>query len=259
MITSVIHAGGKGTRLREAFEGPKAMAPIGEYPLIWYHLRPLLASKKISKYVFTLMNEPEPIKKYLNKLMREEDYSYIKEPHPLGRAGSVRLGIENNEIDPDLPLLMSHPDDIIPINIENLIEYGEKISEKGKSLILVMAKKTTSPYGIGVTSGKTDVLELEYFMEKPELPLIANHYANTGMALYLPEALEWFKKAPLDQKTHPEDLIIPNLVKKGKVAIYPIERWISVNYASDYEYVKKIGKNGLIKFVDVANKMLSQE
>ena len=79
MINSVIHAGGKGTRLRESFEGPKALAPVEEHPLLWYHLKPLTESKLISKYIFTLMNDHEIIQNYVDKLarMQELNVSYI--------------------------------------------------------------------------------------------------------------------------------------------------------------------------------------
>ncbi len=252
MINSVIHAGGKGTRLRESYEGPKALAPVDDHPLLWYHLKPLTESKMISNYIFTLMNDHEIIQRYLNTYAasHELNVSYIVEPRPLGRAGSIRYGIEEGLIDVDLPCLMSHPDDLIPINIKDLLDYAEESTSRGKSLILVMAKNTVNPFGIGVTEDNKDIIELKYFLEKPELPLIPNHYANTGMALYMPEALNEFKETPLDRKTHPEDHIIPKLVKNGKVAVYLVERWLSVNYASDYEAATALGKEGLIKFLE---------
>ena len=253
MINSVIHAGGKGTRLRESYEGPKALAPVEDHPLLWYHLKPLTESKLISKYIFTLMNDHEIIQNYVNGLARtkELNVSYIVEPRPLGRAGSIRCGIDEGVIDVDLACLMSHPDDLIPINIKDLMNYAEESTSRGKSLILVMAKNTVNPFGIGVTEDNKDIIDLKYFLEKPELPLIPNHYANTGMALYMPEAMKEFKETPLDKKTHPEDHIIPKLVQDGKVAVYLVERWLSINYASDYETVQALGKEGLLKFLGV--------
>ena len=144
MINSVIHAGGKGTRLRESIKGPKALAPVDDHPLLWYHLKPLTESKKINKYIFTLMNDHKIIQRYLNTYAASHklNISTIVEPRPLGRAGSIRLGIEEGLIDVDLPCLMSHPDDLIPINIKNLLDYAEESTNRGKSLILVMAKNT---------------------------------------------------------------------------------------------------------------------
>ena len=253
MINSVIHAGGKGTRLRESYLGPKALAPVEDHPLLWYHLKPIIESKMISKYIFTLMNDHEIIQNYINGLakMQELNISYIVEPRPLGRAGSIRYGIEKGLIDVDMPCLMSHPDDLIPVNIKDLMDYAEESMSRGKSLILVMAKYTVNPFGIGVTEDNKDIIELKHFLEKPELPLIPNHYANTGMALYMPEAMKAFKETPLDKKTHPEDHIIPRLVQDGKVAVYLVERWLSVNYESDYKTVKVLGKEGLLKFLGI--------
>ena len=78
--------------------------------------------------------------------------SYLIEPSPLGRAGSIRYAIETNKLDTDKPCLMSHPDDIIPIDINSLLEYAEESYKQDKSLILVMTRKTTNPFGIGITT-----------------------------------------------------------------------------------------------------------
>ena len=253
MINSVVHAGGKGTRLRESYAGPKALAPVDGEPLLWYHLQPLIRSGLVSNFVFTLMHDHEVVQGYVDSLAKELGLSTgsIVEPRPLGRAGSVRYGIEEGVIDVDMPNLMSHPDDLIPVNIKDLMEYAEESESRGKHLIIVMAKNTVSPFGIGVTKETGDIVELQYFLEKPELPLIPNHYANTGMTLYMPDAMKAFKEAPLDRKTHAEDYIIPKLVKEGKVAVYLVERWLSVNYASEFDAVNKMGKDKLLEFLGV--------
>lgn len=253
MINSVVHAGGKGTRLRESFAGPKALAPVDGYPLLWYHLQPIIKSSLVSNFIFTLMHDHELVQDYVYGLAAELglNVASIVEPRPLGRAGSIRYGIEKGLIDVDVPCLMSHPDDLIPINIKNLMKYAEESEIQGKPLIIVMAKNTVSPFGIGVTEENQDIIELKYFLEKPELPLIPNHYANTGMTLYMPEAMNEFKDAPLDRKTHAEDKIIPKLVHEGKVAVYLVERWLSVNYASEYDSVIEMGKKKLLDYLGV--------
>ena len=253
MITSVVHAGGMGTRLRESYSGPKALAPIDGEALLWYHLQPLIRSGLVSNYVFTLMHDHEVMQEYLDDLSSKQGLSIstIVEPRPLGRAGSVHYGINEGLIDVDVPCIMSHPDDLIPVDVKDLMKYAEESESRGKHLIIVMAKNTMNPFGIGVTKEAGDIIELEYFLEKPELPLIPNHYANTGMSLYMPEALKEFKKVPLDRKTHAEDTIIPKLVKEGKVAVFLIERWLSVNYASEYKSVNNMGKEKLLEYLGV--------
>ena len=253
MINSIVHAGGKGTRLRESYAGPKALAPVDGVPLLWYHLQPLIKSGLVSKFIFTLMHDHEVVQNYVENLVSEQELNTasIVEPRPLGRAGSVRYGIEAGLINVEVPCLMSHPDDLIPVDVKNLMEYAEESEKQGKYLIIVMAKNTVNPFGIGVTKENQDIIELRYFLEKPELPLIPNHYANTGMTLYMPDAMKAFKEAPLDRKTHAEDHIIPKLVKEGKVAVYLVERWLSVNYASEYDTVNEMGKEKLLEFLGV--------
>jgi NDP-sugar pyrophosphorylase family protein len=187
MIKSIIHAGGESTRLREIFSGPKALAPIGDHTLLWFHLQPLLKSRMISEYIFTLRHQHEVVQSYIENLKNKFDISTssIVEPHPMGRAGVVKLGIDNGIIDLEDSHLMSYPDDLVPINVKELIDYGEEVEGKGKSLIMVMAKHALNPFGIGVVKNTGNVIELKQFKEKPELPFIQDHFANTGMLLWI--------------------------------------------------------------------------
>jgi len=252
MIKSIIHAGGESTRLKEFFDGPKALAPIEGKPLLWFHMQPLLKSKLISNYIFNIRYQHEKVQEYLEELKRKFKIliSFILEPKPLGRAGVVKLGIENGIIDLETPYLMSHPDDLIPINLKELIEYASDAEVKNKSLIMAMAKNIANPFGIGITKQTGDIIELKHFQEKPELPLIENHFANTGMMLFLPDAMKEFKNVKLDKPSHPEDEIIPKLVKQNKVAVFLVDRWISVNYSSDYKDVLKMGQEKLLEFLN---------
>ena len=133
MIKSIIHAGGDSTRLREVFNGPKALMPIGDKTLLWFHLQPLLKSKIIMEYVFTLRHQHELVQKHIEELKKELDISSssIIEPRPLGRAGVIRLGIEKGIIDTESSYLMSHPDDFVPINIKELVDYASDSERKG--------------------------------------------------------------------------------------------------------------------------------
>jgi NDP-sugar pyrophosphorylase family protein len=252
MIRSIIHAGGESTRLKEIFDGPKALAPIGKHTLVWYHLQPLVKSNLVREYTFTLRHRCETVQEYLDQLKTEYDItiSTLIEPKPLGRAGSVRLGIEKGIINTDEPYLMSNPDDLVPIKINQLTEYASAAEKTGKTIIMVMAKKATTPFGIGIAKQTGSIIELKDFQEKPELPFIANHYANTGMILFMPEAMKEFKNVPLDRPTNPENEIIPRLVSQNKVAVFVVDRWLSVNYAADYKSVLDLGEGELARFLD---------
>jgi NDP-sugar pyrophosphorylase family protein len=252
MIRSIIHSGGESTRLREIFDGPKALAPIGKHTLLWYHLQPLVKSNLIKEYTFTLRHRCEAVQEYLNQLRIEYDLaiSTLIEPKPLGRAGSVRLGIEKDIIRVDEAYLMSNPDDLVPIKISHLMQYASEAEKTGKTVIMVMAKKAKSPFGIGIAKKTGFITELKDFREKPELPFIKNHYANTGMILFMPDAMKEFKNAPLDRPTNPEEEIIPKLVNQNKIAIFFVNRWLSINYVADYKNVLDMGHNKLARFLD---------
>jgi len=252
MIKSIIHAGGESTRLRELFNGPKALVPIGEHTLLWFHLQPLLKSKIISEYIFTLRHQHEVVQSYIENLENKFNISTssIVEPSPLGRAGVIKLGIDKGVIDLENPYLMSHPDDLVPIDVKKLEDYANEVERKGKTMIMVMAKYALNPFGIGVAKNVGNILELKHFKEKPELPFIEDHFANTGMMLFLPDAMKEFKNVPLDKLTHPEHEIVPKLTRENKVAVFLVDRWISVNYSSDYKDVVKMGPDKLLEFLN---------
>jgi NDP-sugar pyrophosphorylase family protein len=247
-MKSIIHAGGESTRLREIFEGPKALAPLEDRTLLWFHLQPLLKSNMIDEYVFTLRHQHEKVQAYVEGL--KINSKFIVERSKLGRAGSIRQGIEEGLIDVDESYLMSNPDDFIPIDIGELSDYSDDAQRMGKSVIMVMARYHINPFGIGMASDNNGVLELKHFKEKPELPLIDNHFANTGMILFMPEVMKEFRSAPLDRLTHPEHEIMPRLVKSNKVAVFLVDRWIPVNYSSEYKEVIYMGKKKLLEFLE---------
>ena len=66
-MKSIIHAGGQSTRLKEIFQGPKALAPVGEHTLLWFHLQPLVKTG-IKDYVFTLRHQHEVVQAYIENL-----------------------------------------------------------------------------------------------------------------------------------------------------------------------------------------------
>lgn len=256
MIKAIIHAGGESTRIREVYSGPKAIAPAGIPPrsLLWLHLQPLIKSGVISEYFFTLRYKSGVVQKHIDKLAEEFGIktSSVVEPRPLGRAGVVRYAIEKGLLDVNETHLMSHPDDLIPIDVKKLIEFKSEAERSGKILVLIMTKYAMTPFGIGKIN---EEFEVEGFEEKPELPLPPRRVANSGMALYMPEAMKEFLKVPKGKLVHPEDSVIPKLIKEKKVAAFVIPRWISVNYKSDYlrirdkklediiDFLTKVGRN----------------
>lgn len=248
-MKSIIHAGGESTRLKEIYDGPKALAPIEDMPLLWYHLQPLLKSKMIDEFVFTLRHQHEKVQSYVDTM--GINAKFVVERSRLGRAGCIRQGIDEGKIDVDETYLMSHPDDLIPIDVKALFDYSQEAQCKGKAAVMVMARFHVNPFGIGVAESKGGLLELRQFKEKPEMPLIDNHYANTGMILFLPEAMKEFRHTPLDRMTHPEFEIMPRLVAANKVAVFPVDRWLPVNYSSEYKDAAAMGKKKILDYLRV--------
>jgi NDP-sugar pyrophosphorylase family protein len=253
MFKSIVHAGGESTRLKEIFNGPKALAPVGDHTLLWFHMQPMVKCGLIKEYVFTLRHQHEVMQAYIESMEEKLNISTasIVEQSPLGRAGVIKLGIDRGVIDVDCTHMMSHPDDFVPIDFKALEDFSHEAERKGKAMVMVMARNAVNPFGIGVAKNNGGMWELTHFKEKPELPFIENHFANTGTMLFLPEAMKEFKDLPLDKLTNPEYDIVPKLAKQNKVAVFLVDRWISVNYASDYKEIIKMGPEKLMQFLNV--------
>lgn len=252
-LKAIIHVGGASTRLRDVFDGPKCLAPIGNYPILWYHLQPWIKSGLIDEYIFTVRYKHELVKQYIERLAKKFgiNTTILFEPEPMGRAGVTRYGIEQGLIDTKTPYMMSYPDDFIPIDVNNFVDYSFKANRRGKSLIAVVAKNYINPFGVGKATRFGDIYELETFLEKPELPLIDNHYAAVGMMIFMPEAMEEFRIIPKGEILNPEHVIHPKLARENKVAIYPVERWLSVNSGSEYKKIIEMGHEKLLEYLKV--------
>lgn len=144
-----------------------------------------------------------------------------------------------------------NPDDLVPVNVKQLVAYASDVEKCGRSVVMVMAGNATTPFGIGVCKKAGKIVGLREFREKPELALTKNHFANTGMILFLPDAMKEFKKVPRDRPSNPESEMMPRLVKRNKVAVFIVERWISIIYAADYKNVLNMGSEKLERFLDV--------
>jgi NDP-sugar pyrophosphorylase family protein len=251
-MISIIHAGGESSRMQSIFKGPKALLPIGNpsKPLLWYHLQPLINSGLIEEYIFTLREKSNLLSKYIRRIAEEFGIKVkmIVEPKPLGRAGAVKYGILNGIISLDKEYyLMSHPDDLIPINVRQLLEFQKEKIKSGVLATLVMAKYAVSQFGIGIAN---ENLILEKMEEKPELPLPEKCFASTGMCLYTKKAMEKFLEIDNNIFCHPETTVLPKLIEERKIAIFTVPRWFSLNFKDDYLRIKDMKQEELLNFLN---------
>ncbi len=226
----IVHAGGAGTRLQSlAKDIPKALVDACGKPLILHAMEPLI-KQGFSKFVLTASYKAELIHEFFRK--QNLDVKFIEEKELSGRAGAIRLGIEQGILDPNKPAIITQCDDIISVDIGQLIGSHEK---SGCMATLVLSKSFTNPFGIAEVAEN----KITRFMEKISYAVPANSGVNTGMSVF--RNLKLFKKAVIPSQ--PEVTIYPELAEKNQMNTFFVDKWYPVNTKEEYfrfvDYLKK--------------------
>src|SRR5437867_7893290 len=137
----IVHAGGESSRMKDFYSGPKSLLEVGipKKTLMWIHLQPFLKSNLIDEFIFTLRSQSELVLNHIKELKKEFGFNYntIVEPKPIGRAGSIRYGIEQGILDLEEEYFVSHVDDLVPLNLDAFLDFKKKAAEAGKLIVMV--------------------------------------------------------------------------------------------------------------------------
>ena len=147
-IDCVIHAGGKGERLKPiTLRIPKPLIPVGQnsQPLIYWSMQPAV-NAGIKRFVITANYLSEEIEKYFKKKKWFGlDITIFKEPKPLGGAGATKFCIEQGIIGEN-PVLMQNAVDITRNIVPDLIKtHKEQVKKYEYEVTIVVAKKCVIP------------------------------------------------------------------------------------------------------------------
>jgi NDP-sugar pyrophosphorylase family protein len=230
----IIHAGGAGTRLQSiAKDLPKALVPVNGKPLILYAMEPFL-KQGYKKFVMTASYKAEMLHEFFKT--QNLDVKFIQEKELSGRAGAIRLGIEQGVLDPNKLTIITHCDDIIPIDIKQLMVNHEK---SGCTATFVLSKSFVNPFGVAEVAGN----KITGFMEKASFSVAASQGINTGMSVF--KNLKLFEKAVIPSQ--PEYAIYPELAKQGQINAFFVEKWYPVNTKEEHARFSDDLKSGKIK------------
>src|SRR5438445_5208579 len=226
----IIHAGGESSRMKDVYDGHKSLLEVGipKKSLMWIHLQPFLKSKLIEEFIFTLRFQSENVLEHIKKLQEEFGFNYktIIEPSPIGRAGSIKFGIEKGILEKDEEYFVSNVDDLVSVNFAEFLNFKKMVENNGKLIIMVMARKIANPFGVGRLENNDGISELVEFNEKPFSDLAENFAARTGLDFYLKGAIDKFTNIPLDRVTNPEQEIFPELTRERKIGVFLVDRWL---------------------------------
>jgi len=228
MYKAIIHAGGKGTRLRpHTLNLPKALLEVNSYRIVDLSIKPLI-DVGIKEFYFTSSYLTELLQDYLTKTYPNLSFTMIIEDEARGRAGAISHALSNNILNEHSKYIILNADDIIDIDIEKLI-FQHETSEKYATIVL--CNSFMNPYGV-VNYNKVGV---ENFTEKPTMTLPFGQGIHAGMGIF--KDLSTFKNAEIP--SHPEHKIYPKLVETNQLGTYIVKEWQSVNTPDDYTKIKE--------------------
>ncbi len=221
-MKAVILAGGKGTRLAPyTTVFPKPLVPLGHRPILDIIVRQL-AHYGITDIVLTVGYLAELIQAYFQTAtdgLPDVTLTYVKEPEPLGTAGSLALvdGLDDT-------FLVMNGDVLTSLNYAEMVAFHRA---NGNALTIGIYDKTI-PIDLGV-------IELDAagsvtgYLEKP----VKHFPISMGIYVYDPAVLGYI--------TPGEHLDFPDLVKRllaagEKVMGYRCaDYWLDIGNPGDYQ------------------------
>lgn len=174
----VILCGGKGVRYRnESNELPKALAPIGNVPILW-HLFKYFSFYGHNEFILCTGFKGEEIKNYIQTLDNKSwNITCINtgEESPTGERIRQIIPYTENQ-----PFIVTYADGLSDIPINKLKEFHIL---KGKTATISVVKPKLQ-YGIAHINRDGNV---ERFEEKPEL----NFFINGGFMIFNSEIINY--------------------------------------------------------------------
>ncbi len=186
----IILAGGRGTRMKPLTDRvPKPMAKVGGVPIIEHILRDMKA-KGIRRIFISIGYRGEMIRRYfgMGKALGV-DIDYVKEDHPLGTGGGLRLGLKAiHEKHGMRDVFVTNGDDLFDLDIRKM--YAQHI--RTDALVTLALKRSASMRDSGVVI--LEGVRAVRFVEKPDRPLRGG-LVNLGKYIISTSALRIFPDA----------------------------------------------------------------
>ncbi len=182
VVTAVILAGGKGTRLRPlTLHTPKPIVPILDRPFLTSQIE-LLRRAGISEIVLSLSYQPRRIENLFGDGSKlGVKIHYTVEHEPLGTAGAVK----NAESFLSNRTVVFNGDVLSDVDLPAVLAFHERTG--AKATIVLTPVENPSAYGLVEVEPDGHV---ERFLEKPGYDEITCNTINAGVYILEPETLD---------------------------------------------------------------------
>lgn len=230
ILSAVVMAGGYGKRLLPLTEQvPKPMLPVGDRPLL---------ERTIAQLRRSGIQEVNLITHYLPECIEQHfgdggsfgvRLNYLKEDHPLGTAGGLRLMKKATD-----PFLVMNGDILTGLPFQEMLAYHRKNGAE----VTVGVRKSEVQVPFGVL--ECEDVRITQITEKPSLTFLI----NAGIYLLEPSVCDYIPKG---QRFDMTDLIQKLLDSRRRVVCFPImEYWLDVGQHEQYRQAQEDVRNGMI-------------
>jgi len=222
-VRAIIMAGGMGTRLMPLTENmPKPMLPIGDKPML-EHIISQLKDAGIRQVHLATHHLSEQIKEHFQEGQEHEmRIDYLREPVPLGTAGSLRLIDQPKET-----MLVMNGDILTTLDYRAMLAYHQK--NQADLTVAVRHFEMQVPYGVVEVKDAS----ITALIEKPTYTFAV----NAGIYCLEPGVCELI---PLNCRFDMTQLVEALIAKGRRVVSFPIhEYWIDVGQPDDYAQAQR--------------------
>ncbi|MBI3598558.1 MAG: nucleotidyltransferase family protein [Nitrospirae bacterium] len=238
-MKAMILAAGLGTRLRPLTEHlPKPLLPVGDQPLIYYHLA-LLKKYGLTDIVINVHYHAEKLMFALGDGARFGVHiTYSEEPAILGTGGGIKnlqtiLGSE--------PFLVINGDILVDINLELLFAFHQK--KKAAATLALRDDPDLTQYGIIEIDNNDRIRNI--LSKIPSTKKNLRKRMFTGVHIVEPAVFDYIPQKVVYSIT---DSYIEMLKKEERLFGYPMEGyWNDIGVQKRYHEVNQEMKDGKIK------------
>lgn len=234
-MKALVLAAGLGTRLRPLTDNvPKPLIKIGDRPLLEHTLL-YLNHYGFHDFLINSHYLPGQVKDFARNFESEHKQTRIKvtyEPVLLGSGGTLLKN--KNYFIKDKIFLIYYGDNLTNVDLKKVLAFHKK--KKGIATIVSYYEKHPESKGIIEFDRNKRITMLK---EKPKPEEITSHAANAGVYVFSNKIFSFFKH----HKRYPIDFakdILPVLIKKAKVYVYPMkEYFIDIGTMETYKQANK--------------------
>lgn len=260
MLTTIIMAGGKGTRISELFPNvPKPLIPIESIPVLEREINSL-RNQGFTDIILTVSHMADKIMDYFGDGSRfGVKLEYFVEETPLGTAGALyklreQIGTE--------PFLLLNADAVFDVDFNRMVEFHRS----HEALVTLFTHPNSHPYDSGLIIADEENQVQAWLAKEDERPKYYKNRVNAGLHIIDPKVLDMAgidgdKVGTVDSftgkviKIDLDRQILKPLSSTGRMVCYDSPEYVKdIGTPERFNSVVKDYKTGTVQAKNLSNK-----